>query len=350
MTSTRISKIQNTLGDGQAFYVTNLINIRYLCGFTGSNGALLVSKSFAYLATDSRYEIQSSQQCFGVDVVIGRNLSELLLTKEQAPEIWIEADHMTVSQLTAFTEKYSDRKFIAKSRLVEALRQVKDETEIRSIRNACEISVAAWRMTIAQIKVGQTEREVRNVLESHMRNLGADDVAFSSIVATGPNSAIPHHEPTARAIAKGDFLKIDFGAKLDGYHSDCTRTVVVGKPADWQLDIYLALARAQAAGRAVISAEATYLEVESAVSNTLRTSGHLEFFTHGLGHGVGLEIHENPFFGRATQDKIELNTVLTIEPGIYLRDRGGVRIEDTVVVTANNYENLTDLPYELIEI
>ena len=350
MTKSRISRIQDSLQDEQFFYVTNLINIRYLCGFTGSNGALLITKTTATLATDSRYEVQSSQQCFDVDIVIGRNLSELLIKKEQSGEFWFESNHLCVSQLTSLTEMFPIHKFVAKTGIVEAHRQVKDQAELSIIRNACEISVAAWRMTIDQIKVGQSEREIRNNLEQKMRQLGADDVAFSSIVASGPNSAIPHHEPTDRKVASGDFLKIDFGAKIAGYHADCTRTVVVGKAADWQVEIYQALAAAQAAGRNALSAQATFLAVETAVSDTLKNSGHLEFFTHGLGHGVGLEIHETPFFGRGSRDKIAENTVLTIEPGIYLRDRGGVRIEDTVVVTVENYENLTDLPYELIEI
>lgn len=350
MTKSRVARIQDSLQDGQFFYVTNLINIRYLCGFTGSNGALLITRASATLATDSRYEIQSAQQCFDVDFVIGRNLSELLIKKEQSTEIWFESNHLSVSQLTALNETFPIHKFVAKTGIVEAHRQVKDEAELRIIRTACEISVSAWRMSIKQIKVGQTEREIRNNLEHNMRNLGADDVAFSSIVAGGPNSAIPHHEPTDRKVTSGDFLKIDFGAKIDGYHADCTRTVVVGKAADWQTEIYQAVALAQAAGRGALSSHASYLAVESAVSDTLKASGHLEFFTHGLGHGVGLEIHETPFFGRGSQDKIVENTVLTIEPGIYLRDRGGVRIEDTVVVKGESYENLTDLPYELIEI
>jgi Xaa-Pro aminopeptidase len=273
-----------------------------------------------------------------------------LIKKEQAGEIWFESNHLSVSQLTALTEVFPNHKFITKTGIVEAYRQVKDDAELRIIRTACEISVAAWRMSIEQIKVGQTEREIRNNLEHNMRQLGADDVAFNSIVATGPNSAIPHHEPTDRKVANGDLLKIDFGAKIGGYHADCTRTVVVGKAANWQVEIYQALAAAQLAGRDALSAQATFFAVETAVSDTLKASGHLEFFTHGLGHGVGLEIHETPFFGRGSQDKIAENTVLTIEPGIYLRDRGGVRIEDTVVVTVENYENLTDLPYEFIEI
>jgi Xaa-Pro aminopeptidase len=350
VTQTRISKVQEILQDGQSFYLTNLINIRYLCGFTGSNAALLISKSKAILATDSRYEIASSKQCFDVEIVIGRNLSELLIGKDQVQEIWFESVHLTVSQLSMLSKQFHKQKFVAKVGIIEEHRQVKDDAEIGSIRLACEISVAAWRKTLEQIKVGQSEREVRNLLEANMREYGADDIAFSSIVASGANSAIPHHEPSERELSNGDFLKIDFGAKLNGYHADCTRTVVLGKAADWQVEVYQALASAQAAGRNALNAQATYLGIEKVVNESLKASGHLEYFTHGLGHGVGLEIHENPFFGRKSQDKIKENTVLTIEPGIYLRDRGGVRIEDTVVVTSETYVNLTNLPYELIEI
>jgi Xaa-Pro aminopeptidase len=350
VTSSRISRLQDQLDDGQALYLTNLINIRYLTGFTGSNAALLVTKNAATLATDSRYEIQSSQQCLDVAVLIGRNLSELLITDVPCKELWFEATSLTVYQHAALTKNFPNHNFVAKSGLVENLRQVKDQIEIDTIKTACEISVEAWLATIDQVKIGQTEIQIRDFLESKLRALGANDIAFASIVATGPNSAIPHHEPTTRLVARGDFLKIDFGAKVAGYHADCTRTVVLGKPADWQQDAYLALAQAQEAGRATINASVSYLDVEAAVNDSLEVSGYLSKFTHGLGHGVGLEIHEDPFFGRSSPAKIEANTVLTIEPGIYLRDLGGVRIEDTVVVTADGYENLTKLPYELIEI
>jgi Xaa-Pro aminopeptidase len=183
-----------------------------------------------------------------------------------------------------------------------------------------------------------------------MRDLGADDIAFESIVASGPNSAIPHHEPTDRQIQSGDFLKIDFGAKIHGYHADCTRTSVIGKPAEWQFDLHAAVTTAQHAGRDVIRAGIEFREVESSVNQSLSASGYREYFTHGLGHGVGLAIHEDPFFGRVEDAKIAPNTVITIEPGAYLKDQGGVRVEDTIVVHSNGYENLTNLPYELLEL
>jgi Xaa-Pro aminopeptidase len=183
-----------------------------------------------------------------------------------------------------------------------------------------------------------------------MREYGADDIAFATIVASGPNSAIPHHEPTDRELKSGDFLKIDFGAKFHGYHADCTRTVVVGRPASWQVDLHSAVSSAQEAGRNTIRSEIAFIDVEKAVNQSLNDSGYRKYFTHGLGHGVGLEIHEDPFFGRVLDAKIASNTVITIEPGAYLKDKGGVRVEDTIVVNSEGHLNLTELPYELLEL
>jgi Xaa-Pro aminopeptidase len=234
--------------------------------------------------------------------------------------------------------------------VIEALRVVKDDSEIELIKRACEISTKAYSDVIETVRVGQSEKIIRNALEQRMREYGADDIAFASIVASGPNSAIPHHEPTDRELQSGDFLKIDFGAKVAGYHADCTRTTVVGKPSDWQAELHSAVTSAQEAGRNTIQSGIQFTEVEKAVNQSLTDSGYREYFTHGLGHGVGLAIHEDPFFGRVEAAKIASNTVITIEPGAYLKDKGGVRVEDTIVVNSEGYVNLTNLPYELLEL
>jgi len=349
VTLDRISRLQQKLQPDQQFYVSNLINIRYLTGFTGSNGALLVSKSDAILATDSRYEIQAREQVPNFPAVIGRNFPALLLGSISKSEVLIEGASLSLNQYQSMTKNF-DHVFIATTGLVEEFRSVKDESEIQLIRTACEISTKAFIDVIKLIRVGQSEIEIRNLLEKAMRELGADDIAFESIVAVGSNSAIPHHEPSAKTLHAGDFLKIDFGAKVSGYHADCTRTLVVGKPADWQVDLHSAVTSAQAVGREVIRANARYVDVEQAVNQSMIDSGYREYFTHGLGHGVGLEIHEEPFFGRVEDDKIAANTVITIEPGAYLHSKGGVRVEDTIVVTSTGYQNLTDLTYELLEL
>lgn len=349
MTTNRISRLQTKIESGQLFFITNLINIRYLTGFTGSNAALLVSESSAVLATDSRYEIQAREQVSDMEIFIGRNFSDLLLGKVAKTEVLVEGASLSVNSFQNMTATL-EHKLTSTSGVIEKLRVVKDDSEILLIKAACEIATQAFLDVIQSIAVGQSERAIRDALERRMRDLGADDVAFESIVASGANSAIPHHEPTDKQVQAGDFLKIDFGAKLAGYHSDCTRTVVVGKPADWQVDLHAAVTQAQRDGRNVIRSEIMFTDVEHAVNQALTDSGYREFFTHGLGHGVGLEIHEDPFFGRVEDAKIAPNTVVTIEPGAYLKDKGGVRVEDTIVVNSQGYQNLTDLPYELLEL
>ena len=349
MTTDRISRLQTRIEPEQLFFITNLINIRYLTGFTGSNAALLVSESSAVLATDTRYEIQAREQVPDMEIVIGRNFSDLLLGKVAKTEVLVEGSSLSVNSYQNMTATL-EHKFTSTSGVVEKLRVVKDDSEILLIKAACEIATQAFLDVIQSIAVGQSERTIRVALERRMRDLGADDVAFESIVASGANSAIPHHEPTDKQVQAGDFLKIDFGAKLAGYHSDCTRTVVVGKPADWQVELHTAVTQAQRAGRHAIRSEIIFKDVEQAVKESLTDSGYREFFTHGLGHGVGLEIHEDPFFGRVEDAKIDTNTVVTIEPGAYLKDKGGVRVEDTIVVNSQGYQNLTDLPYELLEL
>ena len=349
MTLDRISRLQRQLAPGQLFYISNLINIRYLTGFTGSNAALLVTEDNAVFATDSRYEIQANIQVPDLQTLIGRNFPELLLSKAEKSEVLVEGNHLSINSFKSIEANFSHQLKISTG-LVEKLRAVKDDAEINLIKSACEISTQSFLDLLPTIKVGQSEKEIRDALEQRFREFGADDIAFESIVASGPNSAIPHHEPTDRKVAAGDFLKIDFGAKLGGYHSDCTRTVVVGKPADWQRELHAAVTQAQTAGRNTICADIKFAEVEDSVNDALVASGYREYFTHGLGHGVGLEIHEDPFFGRVQDAKIASNTVITIEPGAYLKEKGGVRVEDTIVVNSEGYLNLTNLPYELLEL
>jgi Xaa-Pro aminopeptidase len=326
-----------------------LLNVRYLSGFTGSNAALLVTDSSAILATDSRYEIQAAQQVPDLQVFIGRNFPELLLGKLARSEVIVEGADLSIDSYQKLVSSF-EHQFTSRTGLVESMRVVKDESEIALIKQACEISTNAFTDIIGSVRVGQTEKAIRNNLEHRMRELGADDIAFASIVASGPSSAIPHHEPTDREVMSGDLLKIDFGAKVNGYHADCTRTVVIGQASSWQIELHAAVTEAQAAGRKTIRSGIEFADVESAVNQALTESGYRDYFTHGLGHGVGLAIHEDPFFGRVEAAKIMPNTVITIEPGAYLKDKGGVRVEDTIVVNSEGYLNLTNLPYELLEL
>jgi Xaa-Pro aminopeptidase len=238
---------------------------------------------------------------------------------------------------------------------VAALREIKDAGEVALLRLACEAADAALADLVARggLRPGRTEREVGRELEALMLDHGADGVSFETIVASGSNSAIPHHRPTDAVLADGDFVKIDFGALVGGYHSDMTRTFVLGKAADWQLEIYELVSAAQRAGRVALQAGASLADVDAAARGVIVDAGHGAHFGHGLGHGVGLQIHEAPGINATAAGTLLAGSVVTVEPGVYLPDRGGVRIEDTLVVADTRQahghppELLTRFPKEL---
>jgi len=329
--------------------VTTLVNVRYLSGFSGSNGALAVTADGeATLYTDGRYRDQAAQESPGTEVIIARNL--LTAAAESMQGTWaVETHTMSVDDHQALSAAAGSAELLPSGRLVEALRVVKDASEIDAIERACSISVESLSDLLATRFAGRTERQVARDLEWRMFERGAEALAFETIMASGPNSAIPHHRPTDRIIEPGDLVKIDFGARVDGYHADCTRTFVVGPPADWQREIHAAVRASQAAGVAALRAGVAVAEVDKAARAVLDESGWLTYFTTGLGHGVGLEIHEDPYVGARTAGKLSAGTTLTMEPGIYLPGRGGVRIEDTVLVDETP-RVLTPLTTELLEI
>ncbi len=338
------------MNDEQSIIISDLTNIRYLCGFSGSNAALLITPEQVVLATDSRYQEQAQQQVTEVQVVVDRDLIGRLLKQISPGIVSVESKHVSIQQFAAWRERFPKYDFVNDNGTVEALRVIKDDIELNLMGTACEISTQALHNIIPTIQIGQSERDLALQIEIEMRKLGADDRAFDTIVAFGPNSAIPHHEPTVRTLASGDLVKIDFGAKVSGYHADCTRTFVMGKPSKQQQEIHSAVLAGQRAGRDALIAGVELREVVESVSDSLAKTGYRDRFTHGLGHGVGLAIHEDPFFGALNTAKIEANTVITVEPGVYLPGFGGVRIEDTVVVTSDGYRNLTNFPYELLEL
>jgi Xaa-Pro aminopeptidase len=236
------------------------------------------------------------------------------------------------------------------ARIVEGLREVKDEGEIEALRHACQISVAALQDLLAGPLLGRTELEVARDLEWRMLELGAEGIAFETILASGPNSAIPHHSPTERVLQAGDLVKADFGARVAGYHADCTRTVVLGTADDWQREVHAAVQACQAAGVAALREDASVAASDEVARQVLDDAGWLEYFTTGLGHGVGLQIHEDPFISRRHAGRLARRTTLTMEPGIYVPGRGGVRIEDTLLVTSDDPEVLTMMTTDLLEI
>lgn len=334
----------------EALLVTTLINVRYLTGFTGSNGALLVSPGSAVFFTDGRYRDQAAAELPDVEHVITRDLIGEAARRVDVADLGIESHTLSVDLHQRLGDLLPSTTITGTDRVVERLREVKDDDEIDALTRACDISTRALEQLLDGSLVGRTEREVARDLENRMFALGAEAIAFDTILATGDHTAIPHHHPTDRALVEGDLLKIDFGARVDGYHADCTRTVVLGHADDWQREIYAAVRESQAAGLDLLRDGVDVASSDAAARTSLEASGWLEAFTTGLGHGVGLEIHEDPFIARSHPGKLHSRTVLTMEPGIYVPGRGGVRIEDTVLVTAGAPEVLTTMTKDLLEI
>ena len=332
----------------EGLLVTTLVNVRYLTGFTGSNGALvLAADGTGTFLTDGRYRDQAVYEVPNVDHVITRDL--LGEAAKRMPATWaVETHTLSVDQHATLTE--AGVSTVSAEHLVEGLREVKDDGEIEALRRACQISVEALQGLLAGPLVGRTESEVARDLEWRMLELGAEAIGFETILASGPNSATPHHSPTERVLQAGDLVKADFGARVDGYHADCTRTVVLGRADDWQREVHAAVQASQAAGVAALREDAPVAASDEAARKVLKDAGWLEYFTTGLGHGVGLEIHEDPFISHRHAGRLASRTTLTMEPGIYVPGRGGVRIEDTLLVTSDHPEVLTTLTTDLLEI
>lgn len=335
-----------------ALIVTDLINLRYLTGFTGSNGAALIFSDAAggdTIATDGRYLTQVAEQSGDLAAIIERDCPAALLAhavKAGARRIAVEAEHLSLAvyrSLLGGLEESPDAELVESSGLVEALRLVKDATEIDCLARACAIGDAGLAELLAAgaIRPGRTEREVARELENAMYRAGGNGVAFETIVAAGANSAIPHHRPGDAVLAEGDFVKIDFGAIWHGYHSDMTRTFVLGEPANWQREIYDVVHRAQAAGCAALIPGAIASGPDAAARTVITEAGYGERFLHGTGHGIGLRIHEAPGINARATSTLPSGAVVTVEPGVYLAGRGGVRIEDSLVVTDTGPQWLT---------
>ncbi|MCA1820464.1 MAG: M24 family metallopeptidase [Pseudonocardiaceae bacterium] len=339
-----------------ALLVTDLLNIRYLTGFTGSNGALLVhvaGDEHSVFCTDGRYRTQSQRQVPDLRRLIERSCTLWLAkhaTELRIGRLGFESHVVTVDGYAALQEVTGPDALVATSRPVEALRSIKDDTEVAALRAACAIADTALAGLLADdgLRPGRTEREVARDLEARMVVLGATGPSFETIVASGAHSAIPHHRPTDAELCRGDLVKLDFGALVEGYHSDMTRTVVLGAPAAWQRDLYDLVAAAQAAGRAALRAHADVRDVDAAARKVIIEAGYGENFMHGLGHGVGLQIHEAPVLSQFGAGTLEVGMAVTVEPGVYLAGRGGVRIEDTLVVTGGEPELLTQTTKDLV--
>jgi Xaa-Pro aminopeptidase len=337
----------------EGFLVTKPVNIRYVTGFTGSSGAALVTADgAATLATDGRYAVQAAGECPDVEVAVVRSVAVDLVKRAEKlgiTRLGFERHHVTVAQHDALLEAADGRvELVDVGQPLEDLRAVKDDEELEALRAACRVTDEVFAAELNRLAPGTTERDVAWQLIAEMRQRGADP-AFDSIVAFGPDSARPHHQPTDRPLARGDLVKLDFGARVDGYHADMTRTVVIGPAQSWQREIHDLVRDIQERMRAATVPGAVPVELNDRARALVEEAGHE--CAHGLGHGVGLEIHESPFLVAGSRAATLVERVpVTVEPGVYLPGRGGVRIEDTVVVRAGGPESLTTSPRELIEI
>src|SRR5580704_14209364 len=336
-----------------AALITAAPNVRYLSGLASSNAALLLLASGpAVLATDSRYALAAQRDCPDLELVIERFIEPRLateVTRRALRTVAFEAHEMSVERHAELAAKAGGVTTVPFGRRIEELRTVKDPSELELLATACRISGQAIAGVFALIRPGLTERQLAAALDRRMVDLGAERPAFDTIVASGPNGAIPHHAPTDRPLQRGDLVTMDFGALYDGYHADMTRTVAIGAVADWQREIYDLVALAQQVGIAVLSDGVEAGAVDAAARDVIEAAGHSAHFQHGLGHGVGLEIHEAPMLGYGRTGKLSDRVPVTVEPGVYLPGMGGVRIEDVLVVTAGDRARfLTSTTRELL--
>jgi Xaa-Pro aminopeptidase len=328
------------------FLCVRLTNIRYLCGFSGSDAVLLVSSGGAVLLTDGRYAVQTQQEVTGAEVAItDRKWQEAArrIRRARPGRIGFESPHLSVDLFRRIS-RGSEKKWTALRDIVEELRMRKDPGEIRAMEEAAVAASGALLSLFAAGVRGRAESEVAADLEREMKVLGAEETSFRTIVASGPRSAMPHAVPSRDRIGAGDPVVIDFGARKGGYCSDETVTLLPAVPSADLRKVYDAVRRAQEAGLQAIRPGVPCREVDARVRESLDRSGYLKYFVHSTGHGVGLDIHERPSLSLRSKDRLAEGMVVTVEPGVYLPGRGGVRLEDMVRVGGTRGEKITYLP------
>jgi Xaa-Pro aminopeptidase len=342
----------------QAALVTRLVNIRYLTGFTGSAALLLVLPGELLFVTDGRYGDRAAEELGRAGVEAEISVGRTTVEQREAvtarvggiARLGLEAGDVTWAQHRRFAaDWFPDTELVPTEDLVESLRRVKDDGEVDRMAEAARVADAALAECRSTLLDAPTEAEFAIALDFAMRRGGAEGPSFETIVASGPNGAKPHHQPTDRRIGPGELVVVDFGASVDGYCSDMTRTLCVGEPAsDTARRMVDVVAESQRAGVAAVTAGADAKAVDDVCRAVIDEAGWADFFLHSTGHGVGLEIHEAPRVSSTSTDTLEPGYVVTVEPGVYLAEHGGVRIEDTLVVTAGGSDTLTNAPKELV--
>jgi Xaa-Pro aminopeptidase len=353
--STRLAKLRKLLRQEQvpALLVTKFVNVTYLTGFTGDDSYLLVTANDAIMLSDFRYVEQLQEECLGLDVEIRRQGMTMLQLVSQAvrrsrvSRLGVEAESLSVGWYRRLEQSLSNVELEATTGLVEQLREIKDRDELDEIRRSIYVAQKAFEVIRAQLRPEQTEKRVAAELEYQIRQFGGSGCSFAPIVAVGPRAALPHAVPTDQRMDRSDFVLIDWGAKAAGYASDLTRILVTGKISAKLERVYGVVLKAQLRAIEAIRPGAPMSDVDAVARTVIAEAGWGKQFGHGLGHGIGLEIHEAPRLAVQLDQPLVAGMVVTVEPGVYLPGWGGVRIEDDVLVTRDGHEVLSDLPKEL---
>jgi len=364
MSAERLARLRGLLAGGQAcggrtleaLLITRPENRFYLTGFTGSSGYVFVTAGTALLLTDFRYVEQAAEQAPGFEIVRHGSPWYATLGERAAAsgirELGFEKDHLNVSDFEKVSGAVGGVSLVGVNGVIEELRVLKDPGEVQAVRAAAACSDRAFAQLLESgvLRPGVQERVVAAELEHYMRLAGATKPAFDTIVASGPRSSLPHGRASERILQAGDFVTLDFGAVVDGYCSDITRTVVLGKAGDEQRKLYELVLRAQLAGVEAVRAGKTGREVDAVSRGIIAEAGHADHFGHGLGHGVGIAVHEAPRLSPVGDAVLGQGMITSVEPGVYVPGWGGVRIEDLVYVAAGGSENLTASPKDLLEL
>ncbi len=346
----RVSKLlKATLAE--AVYITSAENLMYYSGFSGGEGALVLNRDGLWLFTDSRYLVQAKEESPDFEIVdVARLTAEAFLEEKCLKAVGFEENHLTAAAYDKLQKSMPGCEFLPLGETILLQRAVKDAREIELTRQAEQLAVCAFNHVLPQIRPGARECDIALELEWYMRKNGASAPSFPIICASGARSAMPHGVASEKVLETGDFVTMDFGCFLNGYASDMTRTVVLGRATDEQKTIYQTVLSAQMAAVAAVKSGAPGSEIDAVARKIITEAGYGDCFGHALGHGTGLEIHEKPVLSPRSISVLEPGMLVTVEPGIYIEGFGGVRIEDLLLVTETGYENLTDATKELLEV
>ena len=354
MDLSRINKVKEKLHKASllGMYVTNLTNVRYLTGFTGSAGSVLLLDEENHFFTDGRYTEQVKDQVKNCTVhIVGSSHIKAIKDKNLLPDsanIGFESSHLSYSDFQVLRNSFPNVNWKETENIVEHIAAIKDMTEIESLKTAIEITDKVFDEIIPLIKEGVSENHIAATMSYKFKEHGAEGDSYDPIVASGWRSALPHATPTSKCFEKGDFIVMDFGALYNGYHADMTRTVLIGSPTDKHKEIYQIVLESQLEGIKLAKAGVTGAEVDSACRTVINNKGYGEYFNHSTGHGLGLEVHTHPRLSSFNKEPLLENYVVTIEPGIYLPKWGGVRIEDDCWIKRDKCEPLNSSTKELL--